>query len=139
MQISSWKKCDLQVATPAWRFAQPAGSSYDFQRKEDRQDFLDRYMHALKSKGVEVIALADHNTGDWIDDVKLAGKRHGIVVFPGCEITTGTGADGVHLIVIGDLDKSSQDFDRLIRANLGFSDREPFIVQAVSRNRLHLP
>ena len=124
---TSWKKCDLQVATPAWSFALPGGSSYDFQHEHDRQAFLDLYMNSLKASGIEVIALADHNTGAWIDDVKAAGKRHGVTVFPGCEITTSTGADGVHLIIIGDLDKSTQDFDRLIRAKLGFSDSEPFV------------
>jgi energy-coupling factor transporter ATP-binding protein EcfA2 len=127
MQTTSWKKCDLQVATPAWRFTLPSGSTHDFGREEDRQAFLDLYMNALKAQGIEVIALADHNTGAWIDSTKTAGARHGITVFPGCEITTSTGADGVHLLVIGDVDKSSQDFDRLIRAKLGFSDNEPFI------------
>lgn len=127
MQTSSWKKCDLQVATPAWSFVLPAGSAYDFQREQDRQDFLDLYMKSLLEKGIDVIALADHNTGAWIDDVKKAGKKHGITVFPGCEITTSSGADGVHLIIIGDIEKNSQDFDILIRDRLGFLDNEPFV------------
>jgi hypothetical protein len=84
-------------------------------------------MLALRAAGIDIIALADHNTGEWIDDAKAAGARHGVIVFPGCEITTHTGADGVHLVIIGGLDKTSRDFDRLIHGPLGFNaDHPPF-------------
>lgn len=127
MNETRWWKCDLQVATPAWNFRFPQGSAYDVQRPEGRQQFLDEYMGALRAAGVDVIALADHNTGEWIDDAKAAGTKHGVVVFPGCEITTHTGSDGVHLVIIGDLDKTSRDFDRLIHGSLGFNaDHPPF-------------
>ena len=130
MTATKWWKCDLQVATPAWDFKFPAESNYklnDVDRTvsaDERVRFLDDYMKALKEKGVNVIALADHNTGEWIDDAKSAGERHGVIVFPGCEVTTGTGADGVHLVVIGDRTKTSKDFDRLIHGPFGFDDGE---------------
>src|SRR5450830_370193 len=127
MNETRWWKCDLQVATPAWNFKYAAGSSYNVADAAGKAIFLDDYMKAVRASGVEIIALADHNTGSWIDDVKAAGKRHGIVVFPGCEITTSTGADGIHLVIIGNLDKTSQDFDRLIHGQLGFNqDNPPF-------------
>ena len=124
--MTRWWKCDLQVATPAWDFHYPQGSNYRVKdadaavRTNERMRFLDDYMLALRANGIEVIALADHNTGEWIDDAKAAGVRHGVVVFPGCEITTHTGADGAHLVVIGDRDKTSQDFDRLVHGCFGF-------------------
>jgi len=127
MNETRWWKCDLQVATPAWNFRFPHGSAYDVRSPERRHQFLDEYMQALRAADIDVIALADHNTGEWIDDAKAAGARHGVVVFPGCEITTHTGADGVHLVIIGDLDKTSRDFDRLIHGPLGFNaDHPPF-------------
>lgn len=136
MSKTRWWKCDLQVATPAWKFSFPEGSNYRFGTGDvaletaERIRFLDAYMEQLKINGVEVIALADHNTGDWIDDAKAAGQRHGIVVFPGCEITTNTGADGAHLLIIGDRSKTSKDFDRLIHGQLGFGhDNEPYRIQ----------
>lgn len=131
MATTRWWKCDLQVATPAWDFAFPPGSNYDLRsadsavRQAERIRFLDAYMARLKEQGVELIALADHNTGEWIDDAKAAGIRNGVVVFPGCEITTQTGADGVHLLIIGDPSKTSQDFDRLIHGTLGFGQNNP--------------
>ncbi|MFC3653331.1 TrlF family AAA-like ATPase [Dyella humi] len=125
MQTTKWWKCDLQVASPSWGFTLPAGTHYDFTRPDDRAAFLDLYMQTAASRGIEVLALADHNSGEWIDDIKLAGKRHGIVVFPGCEITTQTGADGAHLLIFGDLDKTSRDFDRLLHSIFGFAEGNP--------------
>lgn len=93
MATTRWWKCDLQVATPAWDFAFPPGSNYDLRsadsavRQAERIRFLNAYMARLKEQGVELIALADHNTGEWIDDAKAAGERNGVVVFPGCEIS----------------------------------------------------
>ncbi|MFI8395412.1 MULTISPECIES: hypothetical protein [Pseudomonas] len=34
-------------------------------------------MFKFKGQGIEIIALADHNSGDWIDDVVAAGAKHG--------------------------------------------------------------
>jgi len=59
-------------------------------------------MRAVVAAGVEVIGLADHNSASWVDTMVEAGKRHGITVFPGVEVTTGTGSDGAHLIILGD-------------------------------------
>src|ERR1035437_787355 len=94
--MTRWWKCDLQVATPAWEFRLPGDVAYDFTRPNDRSAFADRYMTQLKASGIEVIAIADHNTDGWIDVMTDAGRRNGVVVFPGCEITTGSGADGIH-------------------------------------------
>lgn len=125
MSSSRWWKCDLQVATPAWEFKFPGGVNYAVEKPEGRKQFLDAYMMALKQAGVEVIALADHNTSSWIDEAKSAGHNHGILVFPGCEVTTNTGADGAHIIILGDIDKTGQDFDRLIHGPLGFGAEHP--------------
>ncbi|WP_143432946.1 TrlF family AAA-like ATPase [Herbaspirillum camelliae] len=134
MTSTRWLRCDLQVATPAWDFKFPQGSNYNIGTPEGRITFLDDYMSKLKAKGIDVIALADHNTGDWIDEAKAAGKRHGIVVFPGCEITTNTGADGVHLVIIGDLNKSTRDYQELLFGSLGFNhEHPPFLEQGGRR------
>ncbi|WP_321943309.1 TrlF family AAA-like ATPase [Paraburkholderia tropica] len=124
MEPSRWWKCDLQVATPSWDFKIPLGYNFDFSKAEERAAFLDLYMEQLKAKKIEVIALADHNSSEWIDEAIAAGKRHSIVVFPGCEITSHTGADGAHLIVIGDTTRSGKDFDRLIHGVFGFDSHE---------------
>jgi hypothetical protein len=89
MAQTRWWKCDLQVATPAWDFTFPPGSNYRLEdsdpnvQRAEKIRFMDDYMAALRAEGVEVIAIADHNTASWIDDAKAAGERNGIVVFPG--------------------------------------------------------
>lgn len=122
--MSRWYRCDLQVATPAWRFAVPQGQSYDFNQTPDRAAFADIYMARLRQQGIEVITLADHHTASWLNDIRAAGKRAGITVFPGVEITTGSGSDGAHLVLIGDLDKTEQDVETLLSAVCGFDDRD---------------
>lgn len=140
MAETRWWKCDLQVATPAWNFTFPQNSAFRVDdadlalRSAERTRFLDGYMAALRAEGVEVIALADHNTSTWIDEVKAAGIRHGVVVFPGCEVTSSTGADGAHLIVIGERTATGQDFDRLIHGPIGYDhDHPPFRMQGGNR------
>lgn len=140
MAATRWWKCDLQVATPAWNFTFPQDSAFRVDepdptvRSVERTRFLDEYMAALRAEGIEVIALADHNTSTWIDEVKAAGLRHGVVVFPGCEVTSSTGADGAHLIVIGDRMATGQDFDRLIHGPIGYDhDHPPFREQGGNR------
>lgn len=117
-----WWKCDLQVATPAWNFKMPTGDTYDLSLETGRKAFAERYIAELVSKGVEVVVLADHNTGDWVDIMVEEGQKQGVCVFPGCEITTGSGADGIHLVVIGDHGKTSRDFDVLLGGVLGFTE-----------------
>ncbi|MEU5199319.1 TrlF family AAA-like ATPase [Streptomyces scabiei] len=130
---SRWYKCDLQVATPAYDFRLPAGSTYDFSSTKDRADFADLYMTRLRDRGVEVIALADHNTGDWLPDMQAAGERHGVVVFPGVEVTTASGSDGAHLVLVGDLDRTPRDIDTLLARTCGFDDDHPLFNPATGK------
>jgi hypothetical protein len=123
-KTSRWYKCDLQVATPAWRFEISADHSYNFNKPGDRVAFADVYMARLKEQGIEVVALADHHTATWLADMRAAGSRAGVTVFPGVEVTTGSGSDGAHLVLIGDLDKTERDIEMVLSSICGFDDRD---------------
>jgi predicted metal-dependent phosphoesterase TrpH len=69
-------KADLHTHTPG---------SKDF---EDRGVTADSFVQAALSKGLEIIAVTDHNTAEWIEGVLDAAKGTGLFVFPGVEITT---------------------------------------------------
>ncbi len=71
-----------------------------------------------------MIALADHHTSAWHDVMRAAGARAGITVFPGVEVTTSTGSDGIHVLFVGDLAKTAQDIEILLAKTCGFDDQD---------------
>ncbi|WP_369832178.1 hypothetical protein [Blastococcus sp. TF02-8] len=84
-------------------------------------------MATAAAVGLEVLVLADHNSVDWVDTMLAAGQRHGIVVFPGLEITTATGSDGAHLILFMGPERSAEDLRPLLYSACGFGpDHPPF-------------
>src|SRR2546427_9848750 len=86
-----WRKLDLHVHTPA---------SADFDK---RQMSPDDFVSAAIRKGVDGIAITDHNTAEWIDQIKEAAKGK-LAVFPGVEITAAGGKEGsIHIIAIFDV------------------------------------
>jgi len=123
--MSRWWKCDLQVATPGEpRFRGPSGD-WQIQTPEQRNSAADRYMEAATAVGLEVLVLADHNSVDWVDTMIAAGQRHGIVVFPGFEVTTATGSDGAHLVLFAGPERSSEDLRPLLYGACGFGPDHP--------------
>lgn len=85
----------------------------------------DEYMAAAVARGVEVLALADHNSCTWAEVMVAAGKRAGISVFPGVEVTTASGSDGAHLIIFGGPEKTGEDFTKLLASVCGFDYEHP--------------
>lgn len=89
-----WFKCDLHLHTPASKC------------------FLDKsvtpvqWVQAAKESKLDCVAVTDHNTGEWIDQIKAECEKEGIVLFPGVEITCDSSK--VHLLVLFDRDKDSQ-------------------------------
>ena len=41
-----------------------------------------------KKLGLKAIAIADHDTTDWVEEALRAGKKHGLEVIPGVEISS---------------------------------------------------
>jgi len=58
-------------------------------------------------KGLAGIAITDHQTGDWVDRIKKAAHERNLTVFPGVELKVHGGRDGIHLIILFDIDKNS--------------------------------
>ena len=99
-----FKKLDLHVHTPA---------SEDFQGDVAPSDFV---QEALR-QGLDGIAITDHNTGAWIDQVKTAAEGTELVVFPGAEITCMGGEKNIHIIALFDPSKDSE-YVNAVLANL---------------------
>jgi predicted metal-dependent phosphoesterase TrpH len=50
------------------------------------------------SRGLTVISITDHDTTDGLEEAIEAGRRHGIVVIPGVEISSADPREEVHLL-----------------------------------------
>lgn len=85
----SFKKLDLHIHTPA---------SEDFNGSVTAQDII---AEAIQ-KGLDGIAITDHNSAEWIDDVKKAAVGTSVVVFPGVEISCSGGKGGLHILALFD-------------------------------------
>ena len=86
---AQWLMADLHIHTPA--------SDIDPKYKDIKpQDVVD----AALEKGLDVIAITDHNTVGWCKEVSDAAKGTALTVFPGVEVSTRQG----HLLVIFDVD-----------------------------------
>src|SRR5699024_8051298 len=105
-----WYKADLHLHTPA---------SKCFDDKDvTAQEWVDR---CLEQK-LNVVAVTDHNTGGWIDEIKNAAEGTDLVVFPGVEVTCSESK--VHMLVLFDTGKNKQDVeDFLSRIRI---DRDDF-------------
>jgi PHP family Zn ribbon phosphoesterase len=97
-----FRKLDLHLHTPA---------SIDF---VDRSVTSQRIVEKAIAKGLDGIAITDHNSGEWVDKVKDAAKGTSLVVFPGVEISCEGGREGIHLIALFDVDKDSAHVSGLL-------------------------
>jgi ABC-type lipoprotein export system ATPase subunit len=118
---SRWWKFDFHTHTPA---------SSDFDASEistlQPRDWLLAYMR----KGVDCVAVTDHNTSGWIEKLQTALLEmesenpvpHGyrpLVLFPGVEITT---SDSLHILAIFDPTVGKSVLDGLLVGKLTISN-----------------
>jgi len=91
-------KLDLHVHTPA-------------SRCYSEIDTPELIVQAAVENGLDGIAITDHNSGAWIDNVKEAAKETNLVIFPGVEIST---SEGFHVVALFDPAKNKQHVDSLL-------------------------
>ena len=110
-------KADLHIHTPA---------SNDFEGDRENTTAQDIVETAIE-KGLDVIAITDHNTVGWCDKVRAAAKGTALVVFPGVEVSTKEG----HILAIFDVDahnRTHEGFSHFCR-NSQFPIRRPGTLQ----------
>ena len=84
-----WKRIDLHFHTPA--------SKDDYNHLGTTPEQL---VANAKQASLDGLAVTDHNTGAWIDQVKAVATQEGLAVFPGVEVTVFGGERNVHLLAI---------------------------------------
>ncbi len=113
---SRWWKFDFHAHSPA---------SMDYGRNVPEEAALKRmeprdWLLGFMREGIDCVAVADHNSGAWVDPLKRAlgelerDKPQGfreLHLFPGVELSVN---GGFHLLALFDTDKSTADVDRLL-------------------------
>ena len=97
---AQWLKADLHTHTPA---------SEDMDERW-RNSTADDLVEIAIEKGLDVIAITDHNTAAWCDDVRIAASGTSLTVLPGVEITTHQG----HILALFDCDIPESTIEDLL-------------------------
>ena len=114
-----YKKADLHVHTPASK------CFYEADKNITPEEFVD---YAI-SQGIEVMAITDHNSAKWIDDIKNAAIGKNITIFPGVEVSVD---EGFHIIGIFDIDKDSNHINNLLLSGLGYKLEELGLIEKIN-------
>lgn len=102
--------------------------------KEAKKEFARSYIDKVIEKGLQIIAITEHNDASWIEhfqEVNKEEKYKGITVFPGLEIAS---KEAIHLLVLFDpktkpdilnnfLVKIGLENKRIINGNVTPSDK----------------
>ncbi|MFV5387969.1 TrlF family AAA-like ATPase [Acinetobacter baumannii] len=107
---SQWYKFDFHTHTPA---------SFDY--RDSRDISPKEWLKVLMEKEIDCVAVTDHNSGLYIDDLKTAYTQsmqeswfRKITIFPGIELTVSLGATRIHLLAIFDPSFSSNDLTLIL-------------------------
>lgn len=109
-----WYKCDFHLHTM---------TSSCYTNKDI--DTVNDWIAEVRNKGLNCIAVTDHNDYRKIDEIKKLGEENNIVVFPGVELSCDTSK--IHILVLFDIDcdgNTVQEFLnqlKIFKPNLGDS------------------
>lgn len=110
-----FRKFDLHVHTPA---------SKDFQGTATSEEIV----AAALQKGLSGIAITDHQTAASVDKVKAAAAGKPLAVFPGVELLVHGGESGVHILLLFDVDKTTEHVHQFLnRIKVYQKDGQPTI------------
>lgn len=112
-----FRAADLHVHTPA---------SQDMDKKWQSATAEQVVQHAL-ANGIRIMAVTDHNTAAWCDEVRTAAEDTTLTVFPGVEITTSEG----HLLALFDTDKPASQVEEFL-IEIGIKKRDFGNLAAIS-------
>lgn len=90
-----WYKCDFHLHT------------MQSECYESKKDTSNEWIKQVKEKGLNCIAVTDHNDYRSIDEMMRVGKENNITVFPGVEITCDSSK--IHILIIFDKTKSQDN------------------------------
>jgi energy-coupling factor transporter ATP-binding protein EcfA2 len=94
---TKWYKCDLHLHTPASKCF------------EDKSVTPAQWVKEAKEKGLECIAVTDHNSAEWVELIQEEANKVGLIVFPGVELTCSDAK--VHLLVLFEIGTNKTEIE----------------------------
>ncbi|MYJ23149.1 MAG: histidinol-phosphatase [Nitrospira sp. SB0673_bin_12] len=90
---SVWLRADFHLHTKADK---------EFQYDDEDNQFVHSYIQSLKTAGIQVAVITNHNKFDLNEYKALckAGRREEILVLPGVELSVKDGRSGVHTLIV---------------------------------------
>ena len=90
---SRWLRADFHLHTKADK---------EFSYSGDENYYNSQYVEALKSAGIEVGVITNHNKFDYDEfkALKKTARKRGIFLLPGVELSVNDGANGIHTLIV---------------------------------------
>lgn len=90
---STWLRADFHLHTRADK---------EFSYSKDTNFFISDYINALKTAGIRVGAVTNHNKFDRDEFKALAkfGRKQDVFLLPGLELSVKDGSNGIHLLLV---------------------------------------
>ncbi len=95
---TNFRKLDLHIHTPK-------STCYS-----DKSAGYEQIVRAAVSSQLDAIAITDHNTVDAVEEIRQIGLAEQLVIFPGLELTTGSG----HFLAIFDINTPVSVMNQLL-------------------------
>ncbi len=83
--------------------------------------YVEAVIRRALANGIEVLAVTDHNHTGSTEAFRVAASSHGIVVFPGFEVSS---SEGIHVLCIYDPSRTAEQLGRFL-GELGIMDTDP--------------
>lgn len=119
---SAWVRADFHMHTPADK---------EFRFSGDPDYFVSEYVTALKSAGIRVAVITNHNKFDRDEFKALAkyARKQEVFLLPGLELSVKDGSSGIHtLVVFGDEWVSNPEHENYVQSflNVTFAGQSNF-------------
>ena len=90
---SKWVRADFHLHTKADK---------EFSFSGEDNEFINKYVEALKKANIRVGVIANHNKFDLgeFKAIKKKARKEGVCVLPGIELSVNDGSNGVHTIIV---------------------------------------
>ena len=110
--VATFKKADLHLHLPGTGQGYHCDGQMNLNTDRERRAFAEDFVRHVREKAhLDIIAVTCHNDVSWVEPIHKAAQRlygDALTVFPGIEIGTHSGSDGVHVLALFEVSTSRE-------------------------------